>query len=114
MKLSEAIRLGSMLKPQGFGHDSARMNAKATCAFGAVQDALGRIVIPVLHWPWLTQGNACPACGELDRTLSVISVHLNDAHRWSRERIADWVATIEPSESPEVPEEKVLEAEAAR
>ncbi len=27
-------------------------------------------------------------------------IHLNDDHRWTREQIADWVATVEPSETP--------------
>jgi hypothetical protein len=25
-------------------------------------------------------------------------IHLNDDHRWTRERIAEWVATVEPKE----------------
>ncbi len=51
----------------------------------------------------------CPTehiiCGE-DMCLSVetlfdVAWHLNDAHRWTRERIADFVETVEqPVETP--------------
>lgn len=111
MKLSEAIRLGSLLKPQGFGVHSGFLYASATCAFGAAECALGRRVIAYKVWPWLLKERPCPECGEeMPETTFVISNHLNDIHKWPRERIADWVATIEPEESPSVVMEETLEA----
>lgn len=104
MKLSEAIRLGAMLKPQGFGGTTK----DASCALRAASDALG---IPELRhllyyglnyeelkgrFPFLRCEAHCPACSARnDDTLSIIW-HLNDTHRWTREQIADWVATVEP------------------
>jgi hypothetical protein len=99
MRLSEAIRLGAMLHPQFFGH--ARLigtagEILATCAVGAAQEA-GFIVhvaddgvrvtcpTPKPHWPH---------CREPQRVLAMVT-HLNDIHRWTRERIADWLETIE-------------------
>lgn len=41
---------------------------------------------------------ACPAveeCGKHSGQLDEIVVHLNDTHRWTRERIAIWVRSIE-------------------
>jgi hypothetical protein len=43
----------------------------------------------------------------------IISVCLNDHHRWTRERIAEWVATVEPQDAPApVPDEAREEVEA--
>lgn len=98
MKLSDAIRLGSMLKPQGFG---GLRDHVGTCALGAAEDAVGMI------W-WVKFGShpalmaTCPACGDAttyDSNLNTVA-HLNDDHRWTREQIADWVATIEPADAP--------------
>ena len=105
MRLSDAIRLGAMLKPQAFGDFT---DGVGTCAFGAANEALGR---PADHeivdeWAALCRAESCcPCCGqrpgslvlddyELPNTAALI-VHLNDDHVWTREAIADWVATIE-------------------
>lgn len=96
MTLSEAIRLGSMLHPQGFArfhgysHDQASI---VTCALGAAEDAGYRIV----DMPILRMAATCPAsewCRVCHCVYDVI-IHLNDEHRWTREAIADWVETIE-------------------
>lgn len=112
MKLSEAIRLGAMLKPQTFGRISGPVDgprlpgdvlglrfALGTCALGAAYDA-----------GWLRQREDvgvhdapmyCPACGqwsyadEVDALVNHIVMHLNDEHRWTREQIADWVESVE-------------------
>lgn len=108
MRLSEAIRLGSMLKPQFidgyqrripltlFGYD-AGYRVVGTCALGAALDAVGALR-PRPHqcdaelahrWPWLfhvTNGTSA---------WTKITV-LNDDRGWTREQIADFVATIEP------------------
>jgi hypothetical protein len=97
MKLSEAIRLGAMMKPQGFGLGSGNRKAERTCALGAAYEA-GNVTG---SWPSLVQAfpivkeaeeQACPACGE---TQDGLIAHINDHHRWTREEIADWVEAIE-------------------
>src|SRR5678816_2083525 len=91
MRLSEAMRLGAMLKPQGFdgyNHDGA------TCAMGAAFDALGVLESNFTeeeHFP-LTKVRCerCPECGNAPMCYTVASAifHLNDDHEWTRERIA--------------------------
>jgi|SRR5579872_6705475 len=113
MKLSEAIRLGSLLSPQIFGELE---NHNGTCAMGAAFKAIGydnkiRIVKPPPEWESLLFSHCrCPECDRLltlpeserripthktSLLLVVIVSHLNDYHEWTREAIADWVATQE-------------------
>ena len=103
MKLSEAIRLGAMLKPQWFGFADSFGNTR-TCAIQAAFDAIGQLGnrIPAFHfWPIVKLDAVCPeSCciaGLSDDGVGLdnVIIHLNDAHHWTRERIADWVATIE-------------------
>jgi hypothetical protein len=86
MKLSEAIRLGSMLAPQGFGFYKDAFGA--SCTIGAAMDAgydfsqkKARVI------------TSCPlGCSyAADESLIIVLAHLNDRHRWTREAIADWV-----------------------
>lgn len=112
MRLSEAIRLGAMLKPQGFG-DLWTGGVRAvegrlvdtpvhSCALGAAWDALGCGWRDPLKDPppaicaFLNQPAICPSCFLRRRAnLGQIVAHLNDHHRWTRERIADWVESQE-------------------
>ena|SRR3990167_9521223 len=109
MRLSEAIRLGAMLKPQGGGCESIR-SITHSCALGAALDAVGvemryrsgngayeRVVE---LWPWLDRITATPR-GPV-RALTAI-YEMND-DGWTREAIADWVATIDAQqEQVEIP-----------
>ncbi len=138
MRLSEAIRLGAMMKPQGFG-EPLSLNGHATCGFGAAVDAIGMptrdvlegeyvtngraggfakrgckaLIIPAEWNPFLEEFHLCPSCsavsgnGMTRNGLQAIT-HLNDFHRWTRERIANWVELQElqeefliPAQSPE-------------
>ena len=103
MKLSEAIRLGSMLHPQHFGDmhgwetDGDKIVIASSCALGAAMDAGYLIDIKGL----LDTYTICPAClvsapptGRVQATI----VHLNELHKWTRERIADWIESIEMRE----------------
>ena len=111
MRLSEAIRLGAMMKPQAFGvliDDNG-----GTCALGAAYDAVG-IKFDASGIPngyldeldlWLhriieLQAATCPECGLNTPAIGLIP-HLNDAHRWTRQRIADFVGLYEPLPIPE-------------
>ena len=107
MKLSEAIRLGAMMQPKRNGVCAILyMDNKGTCALGAAAQAMG-LHIPTFAegynpiwamWPWLQTMSTHPVTGERVEATTNIWM-LNDTDDWTRERIADWVATIEPKES---------------
>lgn len=104
MKLSEAIRLGAMLKPQCREHLSYH---GATCALGAAADAIGCLDVHKYHhgwnafyatWPILQTPVDPPASlgkFKCQCELSTWVIYLNDKERWTREQIADWVESIE-------------------
>lgn len=107
MRLSEAIRLGSMLRPQIRNEYSTR---RGSCAVGAACDALGigELGIAAAEMEWVKAFDVdasgrihhrlCPVCGDgRPNTVNAIT-HLNDDHKWTREQIADWVQTIEPAQ----------------
>lgn len=106
MRLSEAIRLGAMLKPQAFGDFS---DGTGTCAWGAANEAIGKSVDDdYVDDEWMDVCHAdvrCPECGDCrgttdkdadgqSRVASLIE-HFNDDHLWTRERIADWLEGVE-------------------
>lgn len=103
MRLSEAIRLGSMMKPQAHG---MAFTGRRTCVFAAAADAIG-LLIGTKRRDSLPIGTAeafpilalrvVPPFESTKRTWCVraAGMALNDEHRWTRERIADWVETIE-------------------
>lgn len=103
MTLSEAIRLGALLKPQrvlDFESDDA------SCALRAAADAVGLTGYPIPYTElWrkfdvLHKWAACPVDGcwsvvYVDAPIAHVIMHLNDQHEWTRERIADWVEGFE-------------------
>lgn len=102
MRLSEAMRLGSMLRPQAYGTSDGPQGA---CALGAALDAIGkttnRYSTAANHFPVLCGEAPHPISGETLRVLTIVRV-LNDEHRWTREQIADWVETLEAVVIPSV------------
>lgn len=107
MRLSEAMKLGAMLKPQihtgemrgpvslpsQYGDVFGLRVTEGTCALGAAEDAgFGDI------WssPLRRIAASCPVCywGHDCGFLGVVW-HLNDTHHWTREQIADFVAVLE-------------------
>lgn len=121
MLLSEAMRLGAMMKP-GCRGDLEKRNRSGivlrTCALGAALDAIGLMdgrpeeadfyLDSPEEWSDLIVAEVgCPAMrcrcenrvrGVLERyhgAVTDVIWHLNDEHRWSRTRIADWVKTVE-------------------
>lgn len=106
MRLSEAIRLGALLKPQGYGivpFNSGDPSSLATCALGAARQAINdRHSLLTNLWPVCLLVFPCPAPGcsrpYADNVADTI-VHLNNAHRWTREAIADWITTVELQET---------------
>lgn len=107
MILSEAIRLGSMLHPQAFGKLWCERRdglfgpyiRESTCALGAAFEAVGgyeaRDFTP---WSLFSVSAACPQCG-VEATVSNQITHLNDDHRWTRERIADFIEELEQQQN---------------
>lgn len=113
MKLSDAIRLGAMLRPQVRGD---YFFAGGSCAMGAAAEACGIVSSRdprLLAFEEKTRCDLalllCPACGAPSRTGTNVVIHLNDLHHWTREQIADWVETVEPKDAP-VPVSPALDA----
>lgn len=109
MKLSEAIRLGAMLRPQTTG---AIYKHGKSCAWGAAWEAVGGDIehwiqdgsissqtICEQYWPELNRKVAHPLVeGEWSLASTIESLNDNP-HCWTRERIADWVASIEAQQT---------------
>jgi hypothetical protein len=103
MRLSEAIRLGALLKPQAF---HSLFKDGGSCALGAALDAIGLsdlddAEVLLRHFPDVAAIGVilCPVCPapqivSRGRVDSVV-VHLNDQHGWTRERIATFVERLE-------------------
>lgn len=102
MRLSEAIRLGAMMKPQSaqayYNHETG-----GTCALGAALDAIGVLDIGteyisyyantralIAMWPWVFEGRTGfrPFENGL-RPFEKITA-MNDVLGRTREQIADW------------------------
>lgn len=114
MKLSDAIRLGSMMKPQGF---VSMLNGGRSCALGAAMDAIGRLNgftvtdMAADSWPFLNDKVGLPCgCDSTDWAWKDVITHLNDSHEWTREAIADWVQTIEDAQPVLQPAEAAVMA----
>jgi len=119
MRLSEAIRLGAMLHPQRFGSYATYRDERgrfcssnapiatiaATCALGAAS-AAGLTTDDAIDSPRFT----CPACNWHTQRLALV-IHLNDRHRWTRERIADWVESVERASYPVAESAEILSVE---
>lgn len=103
LQLSEAIRLGAMLKPQAFG---AVVKNGGSCALGAALEAVGACKSAADGWAEEVFDRWPIACRTVDYPgvnfggdrrvlLGSACWILNDADNWTREQIADWVETIE-------------------
>jgi hypothetical protein len=129
VKLSEAIRMNGMMKPQGFGGDSIA-SFKAPCALGGALQSVGRQLINRAYglsavaeeWPWTSvytnERFSCPACGLSAFSYGTLARniiwHLNDQHHWTRQQIADWVQSVEPAEVIEPDQEQTCEGVGTR
>jgi hypothetical protein len=90
--LAEAIRLGCYHFPnQEFGE---YYGSRSACAIGAAASAL-RILPNDVDCPMILVCPIRPGCESLEAFVPInMVVHLNDDHRWTRERIADWLDTL--------------------
>ena len=107
MKLSAAIRIGSMTTKQITGRFTDGGNGR--CALGAAVDAAGynphadsidNVRMAHALFPELEEHVVHP---EEEMTYSLYHAiwTLNDFYRWPREKIADWVETIENINLPQ-------------
>ncbi len=104
--LADAIRAGAKQGPQ-LRISMHRPADNATCAIGAAKLGLGLPMSDslLIRFPWLLALAQCPAAEPTDflyladlcegHTRFAMLWHLNDAHCWSREQIADWIMLIE-------------------
>jgi len=105
-ELAEAIRFGARRRSeQAFGE--YYQGRHASCALGAAYEGLYRLPeeLGQLHpkrldrlWECL-EGTirSCPEGCRKRLILAAMIIHLNDDHRWDRERIATWVAGTGPT-----------------
>jgi hypothetical protein len=56
--------------------------------------------LSALHSAGPAMKRTCPGCSKKKLPLGAPIVHLNDAHHWTRDRIAAWVA------EPDVPQDE--------
>ena len=110
MKIYEAIRIGCKLVPQqcfkeyyienitidedGYAETDGHT---ASCALGAAADGIYQDAEDIDFYIafCLTEAPVdCPDCSKNDKLVEMIP-HINDAHRWSRERIANWLEAID-------------------
>lgn len=112
LKLSEAIRLGSMMKPQAY----TDAEIGASCALEAACEAIGLAACEWVRldsqYPILDRADIhCPLCSSTDdqEAFEEVVYHLNDDHKWSRERIADFVETIENQQASPVLDQQITE-----
>ena len=102
MKLSEAILLGSTLSQQCFGTYEVRIVIPGEtthvmrCALGSALAAAGQNDVDqaIRLWPYISDRVACPECS-MTAALGSLVIHLNDDRRWTREKIAAFVADYE-------------------
>lgn len=109
LKLSEAIRLGAMLKPQGYGMSWLTTGSVSCAVFGALQavgacgadsgvlDRLRATWRDTLYFPILDMAATHPVTGKTLRVRRIV-FNLNDIRHWTREEIADWVESIEQAQ----------------
>jgi len=91
IKPSEAIRLGCLTTVQTFGY---YRDDGATCAIGAMAVGFGGNMGKAWAFEDLTEDFDCPVAGCDNDDCDSVIPHLNDSHRWSRERIADWLESL--------------------
>lgn len=92
IKLSTAMRLGALMRPQGFFRP---FNRGMSCALGAAWEGMGHP-----YDPMMTSAEIRRTLGT-DRVSVELILHvghgitsLNDTEGWTRERIADLIAAL--------------------
>lgn len=122
MKISEAMRKGAKMGPQLFNKNNDGYGG--SCAMGAVQLGIAPGILECSDaWEPLKGLRSCPfdncsapftngtdyfgsphVMAWSPRNVGQVIVHLNNDHRWTRERIAGWIEA-----NVEVPTYSMLE-----
>ena len=111
-EIASLIREGTKLRPQGFGACWKWSDSEAikSCVLGALLEGDGmkpngnstdihRRIDEILIEFHLNR-YACPAkCYNSPVPFGDLLIHLNDVEKWSREKIADWIETVEREET---------------
>lgn len=105
MKLTDAIRLGSVVVPQEFSGMTEGVEGR--CVLNTAMVAIGAEITnsyaPFEVWPWLMTRWQFPCeCRKLHwepEEIGWIAIHLNDTHHWTREQIAAWLSPFEPQDT---------------
>lgn len=104
-ELAAFIRAGASRRPDQAYGDYYR-GKSASCALGAAYEGMYRLpaeaggMRPTRDLEWFfdcLEGTVrrCPVDGcTKTLVLAALIVHINDAHRWSREQIATWLESI--------------------
>ena len=115
MRLSEAMRLGSMVVPPIRGPIFDRTGGVicGACAIGAAMYAAGSeedrtrwmsyclVSDAESFWPWTRRRIAHPIRSEDYWDVLGIVIDLFEEYGWSREQIADWVESVEAAQASE-------------
>jgi hypothetical protein len=99
MRISELMVLGSTLIQHVPFSGDGKTNG---CAIQCAVKAAGRS----LTEGWLSYYRLvnCEECGCEEANPAFMVIHLNDFHRWPIDKIAQWVASVEPAETQAQPE----------
>jgi hypothetical protein len=104
-ELAAFIRAGASRRPEQAYGDYYK-GKYASCALGAAYEGMYRLpenvegMHPTKDLEWffdVLEGTvrSCPVEGcKKKLVLSALIVHINDAHRWSREQIATWLEAV--------------------
>lgn len=107
IKLSEAIREGSKRRPQAFGHLFNKVDSTwGSCALGAALEQVFNIGPTSLMNSSQDLTALAQRCGidlnqrctdpqeQVSAKLHTTILRLNDEYHWTREEIAEWLASI--------------------
>lgn len=116
MYLFEAIKLGAMSKPQGFGTLASAYKNDTLCAFGAAKFACGidsfgmsglYTKFPVCRVD--VDQKSIPKLPNASHDVLNVIWQLNDCAKWTREQIAQWLEPIELAYYDAHPEERPVD-----
>ena len=114
MKLSELMILGSTLV-RHVPYSGNPLVTREGCALQIADYAAGMGNLRYSHsWAYGFNQTICPACHDSMRNAAYAVVHLNDCHKWSIDKIAQWVASVEPTTIPGLPRHRACSVEVAR
>ena len=100
MRMSEAMRRGTAMRPQC---RSTMFNGVGSCAVGAAMEGAGIELVYTLHeltraypeWTPILNALVTSDANSTARYCWLVMTYLNDERKWTREDIADWLKGVE-------------------